>query len=132
MLISANAAPSCRFSSAEPVPVQLSCNIHSWMKAWVVIRPNPYACASTSSGEFVMPNVPYGTWEFQFWHEKLGYIEEMSLDGVVKELPKGRMNVEVGPGGVDLGTIVLHYPKDFTGQAEPGVGADSRWRPAVW
>jgi hypothetical protein len=109
MLIPTKGEAFLRLSSATNVPSQLTCTIHPWMKAWVLVRPNPYACVSSLSGEFEIPSVPHGVWELQFWHEKLGYIEEMSIGGAVKKLPKGCMQIEVGPGGVDFGTIALEF-----------------------
>jgi hypothetical protein len=114
------------FSAPEAIPAQVTCNIHPWMKAWVVIRPNPYAAVSQSGGEFLIENVPSGTWELQFWHEKFGYIKSMSLDGAVKAVPKGRLSVEVGQNALDFGDIVLDYDTLIGQEAEPGVGADSR------
>ena len=125
-LIPSRGEVAVRFSSSENLPAPMSCNIHPWMKAWVVIPPNPYACVSSPSGEFEMRSVPPGVWELQFWHEAFGCLEEMTVAGDHRQLPKGRMTVEVGDRGIDLGAIDLDYGKLTKRQAEPGVGADSR------
>ncbi|MCU0959928.1 MAG: hypothetical protein MUF48_07460 [Pirellulaceae bacterium] len=44
--------------------------------------------------------LPPGTWEFQAWHERTGYL-------TTPQWPKGRFRVEVGSDTSDLGTIVL-------------------------
>ena len=107
MLIPPKNEVSLRFSSSESVPSQLACNIHPWMKGWVVIRSNRYAAISTKDGAFEIQDVPHGTWELQFWHERFGWIENMSINGEAKFIPKGRMSVVVGPHGVHLGDIAL-------------------------
>ena len=42
----------------------------------------------------------HGGLEFQVWHERVGYIETPAW-------PRGRFEVEIRPGGNDLGTIKL-------------------------
>jgi len=127
MLIPAKSeGASICLSRAPSLPSRLTCNIHPWMKAWVVIRPNPYACLSAQSGDFEIRSVPPGVWELQFWHEAFGCLEEMTVGGEHKRLPKGRMTVEVRPSGIDLGAIELDYGKLKEKKPEPGVGADSR------
>ena len=41
-----------------------------------------------------------GQWEFQAWHEKVGYL-------ATPEWPKGRFRFTVKPGSNDLGTIKI-------------------------
>jgi hypothetical protein len=114
------------FRRPELVPFRVTCNFHHWMEAWVLVRPNPYACVSAETGVFEIANVPYGTWELQFWHEKLGPLREMSISGEVQPVPKGRMDVSVDRDMMDFGDIALDFTTLMGGKAEPGVGADSR------
>jgi len=114
------------FPSPEFIPAAITCNMHPWMSAWLLIRPNPYACVSDANGDFQIAHIPPGTWELQFWHEKLGYITEMTIDGVRKSVAKGRMKIEFGTEDEDLGEIVLDYGRLFVGKAEPSDGAESR------
>jgi hypothetical protein len=85
----------------------VTCNIHPWMKAWLLVRPNPYAAVSKADGTFEIPGVPVGEVELQFWHEKAGYIGEMTLGGKPEKAAKGRKKVAVAAAGTDLGEIVL-------------------------
>jgi hypothetical protein len=48
-----------------------------------------------------------GEVELQFWHEKAGYIGEMTVGGKAEKASKGRKKVAVAAGGTDLGEIVL-------------------------
>jgi plastocyanin len=106
-LIPAGGEVSTKFSSDEAIPAQVTCNIHPWMKAWLLIRPNPYATVSAEDGTFEIKNLPAGEVELQFWHEKAGNLDEMSIGGKTEKPSRGRMKVKVAPTGTDLGDITL-------------------------
>lgn len=106
-LIAAGSDTSVTFKSDEAVPAQVTCNIHPWMKAWVVIRDNPYCGISKADGTFEIPNLPAGELELQFWHEKAGYIAEATVDGRSEKLSRGRKKIDIAGGDNDLGVWVL-------------------------
>lgn len=107
-LIPASGEATMTFSSEEAIPSQVTCNIHPWMKAWVVVRPNPYATVSQADGSFEIKNVPAGgELELQLWHEKAGYIGEITVGGKAEKIAKGRKKVKVATGDNDLGEMVL-------------------------
>ncbi len=49
----------------------LSCNVHSEMEAFIIILANPYFALTDKKGGFTIKNVPVGTYQLTFWHEKL-------------------------------------------------------------
>ena len=106
-LIPAGGESPVTFSSEEAIPAQVTCNIHPWMKAWLVVRPNPYAAVSKADGTFEIANVPAGEVELQMWHEKAGYIGEVKVGGKAEKTAKGRKKVQVAATGTDLGEMVL-------------------------
>ncbi len=106
-LIPAGGESTITFANDEAIPAQVTCNIHPWMKAWVLVRPNPYAAVSKADGSFEIKNVPAGEVELQFWHEKAGYIGEMIISGKAEKISKGRKKVTVAAAGTDLGEMVL-------------------------
>jgi len=106
-LIPAGGESSIPFASEEAVPAQVTCNIHPWMKGWVVVRPNPYAVVSAADGSFEIKNVPAGEVELQLWHEKAGYIGEITVGGKSEKIAKGRRKVKVEAAGTNLGEMVL-------------------------
>lgn len=106
-LIPAGGESPVTFSSEEAIPAQVTCNIHPWMKAWLVVRPNPYAAVSKADGTFEIANVPAGEVELQMWHEKAGYIGEIKVGGKAEKTAKGRKKVQVAGAGTDLGEMVL-------------------------
>ena len=59
------------FSTPE-VMVPLECNVHSWMHAFVGVRPDPFFATSGADGSFSIKNLPPGTYTIEAWHEKLG------------------------------------------------------------
>jgi len=106
-IIPAGGEVKAKFSSDEAIPAQVTCNIHPWMKAWLLVRPNPYAAVSNADGTFEITGLPVGEVELQFWHEKAGYIGELTVGGKAEKAAKGRKKVAVTAAGTDLGDIVL-------------------------
>ena len=93
-----------KFAAEETLPVGVTCNIHPWMKAWVVVRGNPYAAVTKPDGSFEIQGVPVGEVELQLWHEKAGNLKEVAT-AKGKADAKGRLKVKVEAAGTDLGEI---------------------------
>ena len=107
-LVPSNGSSDVTFSRAEAIPASVTCNIHPWMKAYLVIRPNPYGAVSGADGSFEIENLPVGEeLEFQLWHEKGGYLDEFTLGGKKASAKRGRIDFTVEEGGTDLGDIVV-------------------------
>ncbi|MFM8636036.1 MAG: hypothetical protein ACKOEX_14705 [Planctomycetia bacterium] len=106
-LIPAGGDSTLTFNTEEALPAQVTCNIHPWMKAWVVVRPNPYAAVTKADGSFEIPSVPAGEVELQMWHEKAGFIAEVKVGGKAEKTAKGRKKVKVTASGADLGEMVV-------------------------
>jgi hypothetical protein len=57
-------------TAEENQPVDVSCSIHPWMKAYILPRANGYFAVTDSNGKFKIENLPAGEeLEFQVWHE---------------------------------------------------------------
>lgn len=106
-LIPAGGQVTKKFNSDEAVPAQVTCNIHPWMKGWIVVRDNPYAAVSKADGSFEIVDLPAEEVELQFWHEKAGYIGEMTISGKKETVKKGRMKKGIKAGDNDLGEVIL-------------------------
>lgn len=96
------------WEKSEKRPSQISCSIHPWMKAWVVIKDHPYFGASNKQGEIVIKNVPSGKWTFQFWQEAAGYVDDVNVDGKDTKWKKGRVEINMTSQGVDLGVVKVN------------------------
>jgi hypothetical protein len=59
------------FPSAE-IMIPVSCDVHSWMSAFVGVVDHPYFAVSSSDGSFELPNLPPGDYEVEAWHELYG------------------------------------------------------------
>jgi len=107
-LIPSGAQLEQKFMVEERLPARVSCSIHPWMGAWMVIRSNPYFAASDADGKIHIKNIPAGTWEFQFWQEKSGYVRTVTIGGKKTEWKRGRADLKITAGKtLDLGDVVV-------------------------
>lgn len=56
----------------KPEIVQINCDVHNWMRGWVVVAPHPYYAVTAKDGSFQLTDIPPGTYEVEVWHETLG------------------------------------------------------------
>jgi hypothetical protein len=59
-------------SFSEPDVVRVSCDVHNWMTAWIVVAGHPYYVVTSEDGSFELDAVPPGTYTLTTWHETLG------------------------------------------------------------
>jgi len=75
--------------------MELNCDCHPWMQGYVYVFDHPYAVVSDESGEFVIKNIPPGTYHVKAWHEALG---EVGLADVrVEAGESSRIILQYGP-----------------------------------
>ncbi|HJO62909.1 MAG: carboxypeptidase regulatory-like domain-containing protein [Nitrospinaceae bacterium] len=55
-----------------PEIIDVKCDLHGWMKGYVVVAEHPYYAITTDDGSFQLREVPPGTYELEVWHAKLG------------------------------------------------------------
>ena len=58
------------FNNVEE-PFYIKCDVHPWMKSWVLVQDHPYYAVTDSEGNFKIENIPEGTYTVQFWQERL-------------------------------------------------------------
>ena len=52
--------------------IKLLCNVHPEMAAFIIVCPSPYfAVTDKKTGSGTVENLPPGTYEVTFWHERL-------------------------------------------------------------
>ena len=56
----------------KPELVSITCDLHSWMKSWVVVAEHPFYVLTDAAGAFRLPNVPPGKYKVRMWQEALG------------------------------------------------------------
>ncbi len=59
---------------AKPEIVRIGCDLHGWMRAWIVVMEHPFHAVTGGDGEFALPNVPPGKYTLNVWHESLGVV----------------------------------------------------------
>lgn len=71
--------------------IQVGCDIHPWMRAYLCVLPNPYFGVTGNDGLVSLKNVPPGEYTIGVWHESLGTLEQR-----VTLTPKAEVAVEMG------------------------------------
>ena len=66
----------------SPGIVKVLCEVHPWMKAFVVVTEHPYHAVTDIFGEYEIRDVPPGTYRLKMWHESLGtQVKEVQVKG---------------------------------------------------
>jgi len=58
----------------KPEIIKIDCDLHSWMRAWVVVAEHSFYAITGANGEFALGSVPAGTYTLSIWQETLGTI----------------------------------------------------------
>jgi plastocyanin len=59
---------------AKPEMVRIDCDLHSWMRGWVVVAPHAFHAITDGQGRFRFDQVPAGEYTLKLWHERLGEV----------------------------------------------------------
>lgn len=106
-MVPAKGEQTVELDTPQRVPCEIACSIHPFMQGWILVRDNPYMAASDKKGKFALEKLPAGTHEFQFWHERAGYLKNVAI-GKGKTDRRGRLELTVPPSGkLDLGEIEI-------------------------
>lgn len=65
-----------KFDKPEMTPFKIKCDVHGWMKSYMVVLPHPYHGVSGMNGTFNIGNLPPGSYTIVAWHEKYGQQEQ--------------------------------------------------------
>jgi hypothetical protein len=65
-----------KFDKPEITPFKIKCDVHGWMKSYMVVLPHPYHGVSGMDGKFTIGNLPPGSYTITAWHEKYGTQEQ--------------------------------------------------------
>lgn len=64
------------YSRAESDPLQVKCDIHSWMSSYHLVLDHPFMTVTDANGKFSIDDLPAGDYQFRVWHEKRGLLEK--------------------------------------------------------
>jgi plastocyanin len=56
----------------RPEILRIDCDLHSWMRGWVIVARHPFYALTDDQGRFKLDNVPPGHYTLRVWHERLG------------------------------------------------------------
>jgi len=56
-------------------PAKVSCDMHPWMEAHMMVLDHPYGVITGADGSFELTDVPAGDYTVKVWHEVLGESE---------------------------------------------------------
>lgn len=105
LLVARQSEYSFRFDKPDRTPGRVTCGIHKWIDALILVQDHPYNVISGSDGKFEIRNLPAGKWKFMFWHSKTGYLNEMNVSGLPVN-QRGEITTHILPNHtVDLGEI---------------------------
>lgn len=65
------------YRKTESVPLSITCDYHTWMKAYQLPVDHPYAAVTDETGSFTIKDLPAGKHSFVVWHEAAngGFVE---------------------------------------------------------
>ncbi len=55
-----------------PEIIKVTCDVHDWMTAWIVVHDHPHYAVTNPNGAFQLSGVPPGNHTVRIWHESLG------------------------------------------------------------
>jgi plastocyanin len=77
----------------KPEIIRVTCDLHSWMRGWVVVAEHPYYALTDGAGEFELKGLPPGRYTLKAWQERLGTVSKEVVVGdqdataVILEMP---------------------------------------------
>ena len=98
-------------TKAEPIPITVSCSIHNWMTARVIVQDHPYMAVTDADGKFELKNLPAGKLTIKVWHEPR-YVQQANIDGENVKFKRGRYQIVIKDGQDQEHTYILD-PKDL-------------------
>lgn len=101
-------AQSVKLHKPEPAPIPIDCNIHPWMRAYLIVLDHPYVAVSDSQGNLSIEGLSENTnLTFRVWHEAGYSFKRLTIAGSEVELTRNLFKVDLTPGVNDLGDILI-------------------------
>jgi len=108
LMVPANSFKNVQVPQPEPAPIPVECNIHPWMKAYVLVLEHPYVGVSDENGDLVIKDLPEGELSFRIWVEAAdGALSTVKVNGESERWSRNKFEYEVEAGVNDMGTVTL-------------------------
>ena len=100
--------PSSKIFNQTESPFYIKCDVHPWMKSWMVVLDHPYWSATDKDGNYTigLDGLETGEYELCFWHEK--WDKSMKAEGYCGESYK--QSITITDKTVDAGTKIFKKP----------------------
>jgi hypothetical protein len=72
MAMPANRTEAEQRFSKEEVMIPVKCDVHPWMQSYIGVSSHPFFAVTPKEGSYEIRDLPAGTYELEFWHERLG------------------------------------------------------------
>jgi len=72
MAMPANRTEAEQTFSMEEVMIPVKCDVHPWMQGYIAVSAHPFFAVTAKEGTYEIKGLPAGTYELEFWHERLG------------------------------------------------------------
>ena len=95
------------FSSVEE-PFYIKCDVHPWMKAWIMVADHPYFAITDENGYYKIDNIPEGNYEVVFWQEKLSNLPANTFN-----LPSNTLEITVEGEGATTVDFTFDSPANY-------------------
>jgi hypothetical protein len=92
----------------RPSQLEITCQLHPWAKAWILVFDHPYFAVTERNGSFTIPDIPAGTYRVRAWHPKLGLKDQ---------------TVTIADGGTASVALSLEAARPQPPAADSGAGA---------
>ncbi len=108
-LIPVGGSKDIPLTESETAPTPVDCNVHPWMRAYLIVSDFPYAGVSDSKGVLKIEKLPAGKpITFKVWHEnQVKSIAQVNFGGQDVEWTKGLVELTLKPGMNDLGVVKI-------------------------
>jgi hypothetical protein len=87
----------------ERLPMPLNCDIHPWMKGWIMVFDHPFFAVTGDDGSFEIAGVPAGEQNVVVWQERVGFVTPGLAKGQAVSVQAGKVT--------DVGEITLDPAK---------------------
>ena len=89
-------------------PFYIKCDVHPWMKAWMMVSGHPYFAVTDENGYYKIDNVPAGNYEIVFWQEKLSNLPAKKFN-----LPSNTLEIKVSDEGTTTADFTFDSPTNY-------------------
>ncbi|MFM1802282.1 MAG: hypothetical protein RJA81_1634 [Planctomycetota bacterium] len=88
----------------ERRPLPLACDIHPWMKGFLMVFNHPFFVVTGADGSFEIKGIPAGSHKFVAWQESSGYITSGAAAGQAVTVTAGQ-TTDVGDIKIDVAKL---------------------------